>query len=200
MWIIDNRTPFFERINTLSNSNKLKSISTWDFSTMYTSIPHSKLKDVIQKILDMILPENECKLAIGKFFKKELFHKNEILGIINFLIDNIYIQCGNVVFRQVKGIPMGTNCAPFLANLFLFWYEFNWMKDMMRKDMKIAKKMSNTFRYLDDLVSINSDKLVNKYHSKIYPPELEISETTKDNLNADYLDVKIKILRDSSKF
>ena len=88
------------------------------------------------------------------------------------LIDNIYIQCGNVVFRQVKGIPMGTICAPFLANLFLFWYEFNWMKDMMRKDMKIAKKMSNTFRYLNDLVSINSDKLLNKYHSKIYPPEL----------------------------
>ena len=43
MWIIENRTPFLEEINQLSNKNKLNNISTWDFSTMYTSIPHEKL-------------------------------------------------------------------------------------------------------------------------------------------------------------
>ena len=40
-----------------------------------------------------------------------------------FLIDNIYIKIGNHLFRQCIGIHMGINCAPLLANLFLYPYE-----------------------------------------------------------------------------
>ena len=54
--------------------------------------------------------------------------------------------------------------------------------------------MSNTFRFLDDLVSINSDELLKEYHSEIYPKELEILETTKNRKLAEYLDIKITIL------
>ena len=45
---------------------------------------------------------------------------NELKHMVKYLIDNIYIQCGDKIFRQTIGIPMGTNCAPFLANLYLF--------------------------------------------------------------------------------
>ena len=37
--------------------------------------------------------------------------------MLEFLIDNIYIKVGKEIFRQQVGIPMGTDCAPFLANL-----------------------------------------------------------------------------------
>ena len=37
--------------------------------------------------------------------------------MIDFLMVNIYIKIGNHLFRQCIGIPMGTNCAPLLANL-----------------------------------------------------------------------------------
>ena len=49
-----------------------------------------------------------------------LSEKNETLicQMIDFLINNIYIKIGNHLFRQCIGIPMGTNCAPLLANLF----------------------------------------------------------------------------------
>ena len=43
--------------------------------------------------------------------------------MLEFLIDNIYIKVGKEIFRQQVGIPMGTDCAPFLANLFLFFYD-----------------------------------------------------------------------------
>jgi len=43
--------------------------------------------------------------------------------MIEFLIDNIYVSFGGLHFRQVIGIPMGTNCAPLLADLFLCTYE-----------------------------------------------------------------------------
>jgi hypothetical protein len=42
---------------------------------------------------------------------------------LGFLIDNIYVVFGDQVFQQLAGIPMGTNCAPLLANLFLYSYE-----------------------------------------------------------------------------
>ena len=40
-----------------------------------------------------------------------------------FLLDNIYIRFSTKLYRQIVGIPMGTNCAPFVADLFLFCYE-----------------------------------------------------------------------------
>ena len=44
-----------------------------------------------------------------------------------FLLDNIYIRLGTKLFRQIVGIPMGTNCAPLVADLFLFCYERDFM-------------------------------------------------------------------------
>ena len=43
--------------------------------------------------------------------------------IIEFLLDNIYVRFGGQLFRQMVDIPMGTNCAPLLADLFLYSYE-----------------------------------------------------------------------------
>ena len=37
-----------------------------------------------------------------------------------FLLDNIYIRFGFKLYRQIVGIPVGTNCAPLVADLFLF--------------------------------------------------------------------------------
>ena len=41
--------------------------------------------------------------------------------------DNIFIQFGTKLYRQVVRIPMGTNCAPLVADLFLFCYERDFM-------------------------------------------------------------------------
>ena len=52
-----------------------------------------------------------------------MFTADSICEMIEFLIDNIFVQFGGRLFRQVIGIPMGTNCAPLLADLFLYSYE-----------------------------------------------------------------------------
>ena len=49
-------------------------------------------------------------------------NKTELVAMIEYLVDNIFVQVGNKVFRQCVGIPMGTDCAPLLANLYLFSY------------------------------------------------------------------------------
>ena len=47
-----------------------------------------------------------------------------------FLTENIYVQFDGMVNQQKVGIPMGTNCAPFIANLFLYNYERDFMSNL----------------------------------------------------------------------
>ena len=57
----------------------------------------------------------------------------------------IFIQVGNNVFRQCVGIPMGTDCAPLLANLYLFYFEYRYM---LKNNFHMARRFSNTVRYI----------------------------------------------------
>ena len=103
-------------------------------------------------------------------------------------IDNLYVRFGSFVFRQVIGIPMGTNNAPLLAYLFLHTFEYDFMVKTMKHDITKAIQFSNTFRYIDDLFSIN----FGNYISAIYPPELQLRDTSTSSTQVCYLDTHIK--------
>ena len=51
------------------------------------------------------------------------YSESQLIEMVNYLIDNCNITSVNRLFRQEIGIPMGADCASFLANLFLFSYE-----------------------------------------------------------------------------
>ena len=42
---------------------------------------------------------------------------------LHYLLDTIFIRFGSILYRQSVDIPMGTNCAALVADLFLFCYE-----------------------------------------------------------------------------
>ena len=87
------------------------------------------------------------------------------------------------------GIPMGTNCAPLLADLFLYCYENEFLdKLIMEGKRKLARKFNLSYRYIDDLFSFNNNRF-KEFISDIYPKELTISETTKSTSVASYLDL-----------
>jgi hypothetical protein len=48
--------------------------------------------------------------------------------MLEFLIDNKFVSFGGTLLQQVFGIPMGTNCAPLLADLFLYSYESEFLQ------------------------------------------------------------------------
>ena len=104
-----------------------------------------------------------------------------MISMLEFLIDNIFVSFGGTLFQQVVGIPMGTNCAPLLADLFLYSYESEFLQKLV-KDKKIheARAFNFTYRYIDDVlhffVSINNSRFA-EFLPLIYPPELEIKET-----------------------
>ena len=43
--------------------------------------------------------------------------------MVGFLVDNIFVVFAGKVFLQIVGIPMGANCAPLLADIFIDSYE-----------------------------------------------------------------------------
>jgi hypothetical protein len=51
------------------------------------------------------------------------FSEIDIINMLELLIDNICVVFVEYVFQQTICIPMGTNCAPLLADLLLYSYE-----------------------------------------------------------------------------
>ena len=103
---------------------------------------------------------------------------SKLVKWINYLIDNVCIKVGSKVYRQTVGIPMGTDCAPQLANLFLFHYEYSYMKILMKKNLCVAKKFNDTIRYIDALLTVNNyNSKFEKEICNIYPPELTLKRT-----------------------
>ena len=61
-----------------------------------------------------------------------MYTADNICRMIEFLIDNIFVQFRGRHFRQMIVIRMGTNCAPLLADLFLYLYENEFLDNMIR--------------------------------------------------------------------
>ena len=116
--------------------------------------------------------------------------------MINFLIDNIFVECGGEIFQQVIGIPMGTYCAPLLADIFLYSYEAEFIQTLIKSGKRhLAKSFNFTYRYIDDVFSLNNHKF-SDYVYDIYPVELEIKETTDDQYHSSFLDLLLEIDKD----
>ena len=144
-------------------------MSTYDFSTLYTTLPHNLIKD---KLIDLIEStfqrEGSPYLACSDrnaFFTSEKPKKyyawscQNVCDALTFLLDNIFIRFGTKLYRQVVGIPMGTNCAPRVADLFLFCYERDFMMSLSDdKQADVIDAFNTTSRYLDDILNILKQK------------------------------------------
>ena len=82
------------------------------------------------------------------------------------MLDNNFIQFGTKRYRQVVGIPTGTNCAPLVADLFLFCFERDFMVSLSDDNQAdVIDAFNTTSRYLDDILNIYNvyfDKMVSK--------------------------------------
>ena len=100
---------------------------------------------------------------------------NDICKMTEFLVDNIYVRLGGQLFPQTVGIAMGTNCAPLLADLFLYSYENEFLDKLIKEGKrKLSRKFDLSSRYTGDLISFNN-KRFKEIISDIYPKELTIS-------------------------
>ena len=118
-----------------------------------------------------------------------MYTGDNICKMIEFLIDNIFVQFGGRLFRQVIGIPVGTNCAPLLADLFLYSYKNEFLDNMIKSGhRRLARSFNLCYRYIDDLIVFSNKKFLD-YPKEIYPSKLAVEKANKSDHLADYLDL-----------
>ena len=203
-WIIPNRDPVLDAVRKSISRKSAKCVSSFDFSTLYTKIPHDKLLEVLHKIIDFVFKGGtRDKISINgqgnanwaKTTNKahKSFTKGSIKAAVTFLITNCFFKLGNKLFRQDIGIPMGSDPAPFFANLFLYHYESLWLKKISKTNNTLARKFGNTFRYIDDLLALNDGKSFESFFHEIYPEELQLNKENEVDTETTFLDLHISI-------
>ena len=190
-------------INLNKNFQAIK-LSTYDFSTLYTTLPHHLIKDTLIDLINRtFIRENTQYLACNEecaFFTSDVYNNHnlwscqKVCDALVYLLDNIFfIRFGTKLYRQTIGIPMGTNCALLVADLFLFCYERDFMKSLSRENQAdIIEAFNSTSRYLDDLLNIDNiylDQMVDR----IYPTELQLNRTNSSDTEAPFLDLNLCI-------
>ena len=203
MWILKNSKDLLDNLKSRSFS-RVSSIKTFDFSTLYTTLPHDKLKTHLKETIHkafshrnygskcVVLGYNSTYFSNKIQKGKACYSEEQVISMLEFLTDNIFVSFGGTLFQQVVGIPMGTNCAPLLADLFLYSYESEFLQKLV-KDKKIheARAFNFTYRYIDDVLSINNSRFA-EFLPLIYPPELEVKETTDTASFASFLDLYLE--------
>ena len=122
--------------------------------------------------------------------------KSPIIRKYKNLYKFIYIRFGSKLYRQNVGIPMGTNCAPLVADLFLFCYERDFMKSLTKeKRYDLIDAFNSTSRYLDDLLNIDNIHFEHMVH-RIYPAELQLNKANASDTEAAFLDLNLSIHND----
>ncbi len=135
-------------------------LSSCDFDSLFTNID---LKHALLLITDFISKNFFCDEL-----KTTGFHK-----LLKFLFENNYFIYSNKIYKQIKGVAMGSKCAPSIANLYIFILEKSFLtlhkplffKRFVDDIFTITKKdfdmnfLKNHFEYLS--LNIITEKTVN---------------------------------------
>ena len=112
---------------------------------------------------------------------------------LHYFFDNIFIRFGSKLYRQIVNIPMGTNCAPLVADLFLFCYERDFMLPLSDNNQTdIIEAFNSTSRYFNDLLNIDNPYF-EQMVGQIYPTELQLNKANSSATEAPFLDLNLSI-------
>ena len=128
IWILKNSKELLDHLKS-QNFNLITNIKSFDFSTLFTLQWNQRYKYLVLG-------------REGPYFVKEhsdsknKYNEDDIIKMLEFLVDNIFVVFAGKVFQQIVGIPMGTNCAPLLADIFLYSYEADFIQSLLSAGKK----------------------------------------------------------------
>ena len=127
---------------------------------IYFNLNIDKISDLIKRCFD----DKKVKyINVSKNFKASWSDKttlnwslsfDNIIELFKYLIDNIYVKFRGSIFKQIVGIPMGCDCAPQVADLFLYWYEHDYISKGVIVDDPAIHLLKHASRYIDDLQGV----------------------------------------------
>jgi hypothetical protein len=202
-WIVESSDEVLGDIERLEKEGGVWKVGSFDFSTLYTMIAHDSLKEELYRIIyDAFMIAGKQKIAIyskSASFVDDAREGTETVCMITvtrmicLLIDNMYVTYGESVYRQCVGVPMGTDCAPFLANLYLFALESKWIDSKVAAgELELARKFGGVSRYIDDLLVMNGEGLIETYGGEIYGG-LAVTKENEVDYKTHFLDLNLLV-------
>ena len=158
-YVLDSNSDVLQFMFNSNLYSGYKSLTTFDFSTLYNSIPHAQLKDNLNNCLSRLFGIKSKRFVVCNFFSKCAYFSDSnsiskscikftlesLLECLNYLI---YIIFDGNVYRQAIGIPMGTNAGPHVANIYLHQYENDYFNYLYINNMKgELSKLQHVFRF-----------------------------------------------------
>ena len=198
--IVENNQKILQNMEKINNRKAARNIKVCDFSTLYTKMPPTdlkeKLKEVVTKAfkggMNQFIRVNKKNAHWDNSKDGQTFIKEQIFLLIDLVIDNSF-RFGNMVFRQKIGIPMAVDPAPQMANLYLYYYEAAFTEKLTKQDYSKAKKFNNTSRFIDDLGTLHNDGILVTEKAKIYPVELVLNVENQDDHHATFLNIEVNV-------
>ena len=89
---------------------------------------------------------------------------------------------------------MDTNCAPLLADLFLYCNGRDFRSNLRKsKRFDLIDKFNDTSRYLDDIFTIDNPQFA-EHFSYIYPREFQLNIANSLDKETSFLDSKLLVV------
>ena len=138
--------------------HKATSIQTFDFSTLYTSIPHDLLKSRMNNIINngfkhkngatrythIKACRNKSYFTNDPLNGENKYTASDICKMIEFFMDNICVRFGGQLFDRQLAFLWTTNCAPLLADLFLYSCENEFLDKLIKEgNSKACQKIQS---------------------------------------------------------
>ena len=197
-----------EFVDKISHVKRATSIETFDFSTLYTNLPLDDIYESLKLRINKMFNNSTSSAILVNVYTGRAFWLNsgpcrtgykqytidKVLNALHFVLFNSYVQFGGYVFRQVKGIPMGGNASPFIADLYVAWREFQFMYNLSKSDIALARKFEFNSRYQDDIAIINFIGF-DSIAKKIYHPTLLLEKSDHSYLWDTFLDLYVRIVQ-----
>ena len=117
----------------------------------------------------------------------KLWSCQKMCDTLHYLLDNIFIRFGSKLYRKIVGIPMGTYCAPIVADLFLFCYERDFMLSLSDNNQTdIIEAFNSIARYLDAFFNIDNPYF-EQIVGQIYLTELQLNKANSSDTNLKFM-------------
>ena len=183
-------------VNMAMSGKAITSVATFDFTSLFTSIPHKTILNALFGVTKLCLHNSHkafvCVRNNHVFYTNSsdvkngiCLNENDIFELISKVLEQTYVQFAGLNFKQVIGVPMGGNASSQIADLTLAFLEMEYFKK--KKGAKLIM-----CRYIDDLLVLNEANFT-QVAKEIYPPELELKQTNPCLSEAVFLDTNISV-------
>ena len=205
MCILKNSKELLENLKAQS-VHSVNSIKYFDLSTLYTTIPHDKLKSKLKEIINLcffhkngkncfqyvVIDYKDTFIVRVHSDTPQKYSDVDVIKMLEYLIDNILWSSVEECFSKqsaYRWVLIVHRCLPTC----FYSYEAEFVQSLLKAGKKhLAQQFSFTYRYIDDVLALKNTKFA-EYLEFIYPRELEIKEKAETAASSSCLDCNLYI-------